>query len=223
MFLKDSEAIRTAIHDLVTGHTVDEPIGMAVAFWGDGAERMLPSGRHYQVICNLSMGGTNPQVIRQLMTRPDVEVLHMPDLHAKVVVAADGAVVSSANFSANGLWLEGAPSTGWQEAGMFIPAADPEFVQVYGWFAQRWREAKPVTEDVLEQAMRQWQARLVQRPGVPEATSDAEPAEATSAEVIPELVESELFQAKIKTQKCDPDGSHLVGRGIRKGAGPPSR
>lgn len=199
MFLRDSNAIRTAIHNLISGHTTDEPIGLAVAFWGAGAEGMLSTGRRYRVICNLSMGGTNPQVIAQVMERSDVEVRHLPDLHAKVVVALNGAVVSSANFSANGLGLEGAPSGGWQEAGVFIPAEDGEFAQVYGWFALRWRAAMPVTPEVLELATRQWQLRAVDSPEVDEVAVIDEPTPAATLDSIPELVESELFQAKIKS------------------------
>lgn len=199
MFLRDSNAIRTAIHELVAGHTADEPIGLAVAFWGAGAEGMLPAGGRYQVICNLSMGGTNPKVIAQLMDRSDVEVRHLPDLHAKVVVGAGGAVVSSANFSANGLGMEGATSSGWQEAGVFIPAADAEFTQVYGWFVLRWRAASPVTTEVLELATRQWQAWAVDSPKVNEVAAVEKPTPTATHDSIPELVENELFQAKIKS------------------------
>lgn len=199
MFLRDSNAIRTAIHDLVAGHTEDEPIGLAVAFWGAGAEGMLPAGGRYQVICNLSMGGTNPKVIAQLMERSDVEVRHLPDLHAKVVVAAGGSVVSSANFSANGLGLEGVTSSGWQEAGVFIPAADAEFVQVYGWFAQHWRAASPVTAEVLEEAEKQWQTRTVERPAFEISPENGPLSEQSRA--CPELAESDLFQPRIEPPK----------------------
>lgn len=199
MFLRDSNSIRIAIHDLVAGHTTDEPIGLAVAFWGAGAEGMLSTGRCYQVICNLSVGGTNPQVIAQLMERSDVEVRHLPDLHAKVVVGAGGAVVSSANFSANGLGLAGATNSGWQEAGVFIPAADAEFAQVYGWFALHWRAASPVTSEVLELATRQWQPRAVDWPEDNGVALVDELTPAATLDSTPELLESELFQAKIKS------------------------
>jgi len=154
MFLGSSKDIQENIVRLVAGHDVDEPIAIAVAFWGTGAEALLPADRRFRLICNLSMGGTNPAVIETLLARPGIEVRHLPDLHAKVVLTASGAVVSSANFSANGLGL---PSgVGWQEAGMLIPADDPEFVKTHGWFEQLWRMAQPITETTLAEAAKQW-------------------------------------------------------------------
>jgi hypothetical protein len=154
MFLGSSEQIREGIARLIAAHDVTEPIGLAVAFWGAGAEAMLPMDRHFRVICNLSMGGTNPTTIENLMAREGVEVRHLPELHAKVVVAVSGAVVSSANFSANGLGLEG--GAGWQEAGMLIAPDGPEFKKINAWFDARWGVAQPVTETLLSEAARQW-------------------------------------------------------------------
>ncbi|EXI65167.1 MAG: hypothetical protein AW08_03439 [Candidatus Accumulibacter adjunctus] len=154
MFLASSRDIQENIVRLMARHGVDEPIAIAVAFWGKGAEALLPADRRFRLICNLSMGGTNPAVIETLLARPGIDVRHLPDLHAKVVLTASGAVVSSANFSANGLGLDG--GAGWQEAGMLIPADDPEFVKAYGWFEQLWRMAQPITETTLAEAAKQW-------------------------------------------------------------------
>lgn len=200
MFLGSSRDIQENIVRLMAGHDVDEPIAIAVAFWGEGAEALLPADRRFRLICNLSMGGTNPAVIETLLARPGIEVRHLPDLHAKVVLTASGAVVSSANFSANGLGLEDCSGDGWQEAGIAIPATDPEFVKIYAWFEARWRAASAVDGAVLEQARKGWLERAsLPSIAMPDA-SEASPV--ADADTPPELQEADLFQQKTKPRNA---------------------
>lgn len=200
MFLGSSKDIQENIVRLVAGHDVDEPIAIAVAFWGTGAEALLPADRRFRLICNLSMGGTNPAVIEKLLARPGIEVRHLPDLHAKVVLTASGAVLSSANFSANGLGLEDRSGNGWQEAGISIPATDPEFIKIYAWFDARWRAALAVDGAVLERARKGW----LERASLPSIAMPDAPKESPvgDADTPPELQEADLFQPKIKPRNA---------------------
>ena len=73
-------ALAKAIYDITKSDSVD----CAVAFWGDGAERMFRNfdSRELRIICNLRMGGTNPDVIARM--QGFAKVRHCDTLHAKV-------------------------------------------------------------------------------------------------------------------------------------------
>lgn len=196
MFLGHNQQIRDCVTRLIETHDAAEPIAIAVAFWGAGAESLLPADKHFRVICNLAMGGTNPAVIESLMARAGTEVRHLSDLHAKVILASAGALVSSANFSANGLGLEG--GNGWREAGVSIAANDPEFVKVFGWFEQQWRAALPVDAPVLARARTAWSIHSAAAVAGELGESAAGLAPIVAEESPAELRESDLFQPATK-------------------------
>lgn len=87
---------------------------VAVAFWGRGAESIVHRrrGKPVKIICNLTSGGTNPATIETLQGIDKVILKQCDRLHAKVIVGSKTAVVGSANFSCNGLNLEGEESEG---------------------------------------------------------------------------------------------------------------
>lgn len=141
----------------------------AVAFWGAGAGVDLGitlMGARAKVICNLATGGTNPQAIRQLMDA-GVQVRQRDDLHAKVYLFPDGAVLGSSNASSNGLSMQGGECSGWTEANLLT--AEPCVLGELGtWFDQHWEAAREVTEDDLAAAWNAWSRRRrhVPRPPV---------------------------------------------------------
>ncbi|MBL3607159.1 hypothetical protein [Pseudomonas syringae] len=49
----------------------EQNLDFAVAFWGDGAENLIPldSARSVRIICNLRTGGTNPAVVRYFLSK----------------------------------------------------------------------------------------------------------------------------------------------------------
>jgi hypothetical protein len=112
-FLNTKEALLEIRKQFETSSTAD----LAVAFWGKGAPEELgisKSQARLTVICNLSMGGTNPAVIRSLRTTHGAPTVRQNDrLHAKVYLFAHAAVIGSSNASANGLALEGSELTHW--------------------------------------------------------------------------------------------------------------
>ncbi|CUH99630.1 phospholipase D family protein [Leisingera aquaemixtae] len=90
---------------------------LAIAFWGNGALKLFGdqplSG--VEVICNLKMGGTNPNVVRDLLGR-GAQVFALDRLHAKFgVVGNQLGFVGSSNASVNGLGLQGMDQSGWEE------------------------------------------------------------------------------------------------------------
>jgi hypothetical protein len=160
MFL-DSTNYLIALDRLVSDA---KSIDMAVAFWGKGAEELLKnrSKRRTRVICNLTSGGTNTDVIKNIQAIVGVEVRHLPNLHAKVILGDKRAILGSANCSANGLNLEGGEVKDWQEAG-YVISSMTEIDQIRDWYSKRWTDAQAVTPELLDQARKIWKPRRKSR------------------------------------------------------------
>lgn len=127
----------------------------AVAFWGNGSQKLFKGTNLAQIkiICNLKMGGTNPEVIRDLKKR-NADVRQHNLLHAKVYLSDDVAVIASANASTNGLGLEGRGEP-WVEAGVLTRKIE----RVSAWFEALWTKSKEITEQDLDDAQRVWDQR----------------------------------------------------------------
>jgi hypothetical protein len=133
----------------------------AVAFWGQDADARIPakSLRDARLICNLRSGGTNPQVIRKLWTVNRRCIRQHDALHAKVYLSSAGAVVTSANLSANGLGHEGNAAALWEEAGVFLPPG-PDIARIADWFDNLWdNRARAIKEADLAAAAQAWEER----------------------------------------------------------------
>ncbi|MBY0339441.1 MAG: phospholipase D family protein [Acetobacteraceae bacterium] len=143
-------ALSKAIHAMIAsdaGH-----LDCAVAYWGGGLPPFAApkNGHKVRVICNLSSGGTNPDVIRRLLKTDRVEVRQLDTLHAKVFVSPDAAIVGSANASVNAIGRVG-DSEKLIEAGCRL--ANPSVVQA--WFDDLWSQCKKkITETDLQKAPR---------------------------------------------------------------------
>ena len=154
MFLDSENYLPTLKKVIVEAASID----MAVAFWGNGAEKLLlGSDKPIRIVCNLTSGGTNPSVIEAIQKR-GVEVRHLSDLHAKVILGGRTAILGSANCSANGLSLEGEETNGWQEAG-YVITSEPDIAQMQDWFLERWHSAEGVTPQLLKRALDTWKTR----------------------------------------------------------------
>jgi hypothetical protein len=201
MFIGSASNILHALTHLSDMQTALRPIGMAVAFWGEGAQDILRMDRRYKLVCNLAAGGTNPKVIRELLQRSNVEVKHLPNLHAKVSVFEHGAIVSSANFSRSGLWFEGETAGGWDEAGYELSPVDASFSDVERWFEALFARSLHISEEVLQEAETAWNQRVIPEPTVADPIA-AEPEKPPCMAVAPvrsvELEEDELFMPFIK-------------------------
>lgn len=140
-----------------------ETIDIAVAFWGKGAEQLIPlTGKKLRILCNLAMGGTNPEVIEKLKTYPSVTIQALNHLHAKVVIGSRKAIIGSANFSANGLNFEGEELSGWREAGYQVSAPE-QLEEMRAWFEKCWAESDVITPPMIADAKRLWSQRSASR------------------------------------------------------------
>lgn len=156
MFLESGSEIRKKIQKLID-ETRDQPMRMAVAYWGKGTSLVFP--RETLVICDLESGGCNPDAIRKLVGQSHIKVRTHADFHAKVVVGDTAAIVSSANISINGIGVEGGAASGTQEAGMLVPAGQGDYRAICEWFDERWNHAEHVTPEMLAKAGIRWSAR----------------------------------------------------------------
>lgn len=75
--------VRTTVRRLLADSS---SLKAAVAFWGKGASEQLGLADHAEkvtIICNLQMGGTNPDEIDNMCKT--MSVFHRDDLHARSI------------------------------------------------------------------------------------------------------------------------------------------
>lgn len=135
---------------------------LAVAFWGTGAADELgltDPNVNGRIICNLRMGGTNPDEIQKLL---DIgfQVRQCDTLHSKVYLGEQGAVIGSSNASANGLAFQGSECSGWIETNVYLPASAPH-EELSTWFETFWLsdEVRLIDETDIEVARERWRHR----------------------------------------------------------------
>ena len=156
MFISSSE-YRNQIEELVQQA---QEVKVAVAFWGRDSEVIFTShaDKPIRIICNLQSGGTNPQSIRTLKTRPNIEVRQLEKLHAKVVFSEKSAIVGSANLSIAGLSRETDEDSGWIEAGIKTEATD-QLEQIGVWYENQWELSRKIEDTDLKEAQERWNLR----------------------------------------------------------------
>jgi len=154
-----------AIKDLLLTET---KLRIAVAFIGDGATQLInPNANDVQIICNLTMGGTNPKEVRKLIKKYGKNnVRQVDNLHAKLYIGAEYAIVGSANMSANGL---GTQPNALREAGYQFKLGQPSGKRSIDWFDVQWKEAHLITNDDLKNAEDKWKRRDPVRNGEPDS------------------------------------------------------
>lgn len=129
----------------------------AVAFWGLGVEGILNVADEgcgpVRIVCDLSMGGSNPDALRALGAPDEPSIRHRDGLHAKIYLSDRGAVVGSANASENGLGF-GPGGPGLVEAATFHAPGSPTWEGAASWFERLDAEATQVDEAALVRARR---------------------------------------------------------------------
>jgi hypothetical protein len=169
MFVAGDEYSR-AVKELFA---TDQPLDVAIAFWGKGAEAKALSKGNAQrrIICNLASGGTNPKVVTALREAIRVSIKKLDNLHAKVIIGSDVAIVGSANFSANGLGLEDGELAHWEEAGYVIRGASA-VAPLQAWFNALWaHRADDICPEDIAAAELAWEQRRFRRPPATPSTS----------------------------------------------------
>ena len=133
-----------------------------VAFWGNGALGLFDGMskeclRGIRIVCNLTMGGTNPQVIKDMLDR-EIAVRHNSTLHSKVYWTDKGVIVGSANASANGLSLESVAQEGWLECALY--SNHRRMIDEIGRYVdEMWCESKKIKPYDLREARKNWNWR----------------------------------------------------------------
>lgn len=136
----------------------------AVAFWGHGVVTELFGGEtldrsDVQVICDLSMGATNPTALRALGAPNSKNIRYLNDLHAKVYISDFGAVIGSANASRNGIGFNQS-DPGLLEAGVFVPKNSDVWRAAAQWFDLKFEKAQVIGDAELNEAQLEWDTRL---------------------------------------------------------------
>lgn len=183
MFLESKESVLATLQRLTELQPAEKPLQIAVAYWGAGADAIIVPEKRYQIICSLIGGSTNPAVITTLRSMPNVEIRHLTELHAKVLIAENYAIVGSANISANGLGIGSAVGAGLLEAAAVIDAAETR-----EWFDALWKNSSAVFDEDIACAAELWANRVNQTPAGSAAVAAREP---------PQLLETELFKSAI--------------------------
>ncbi|NVZ84722.1 hypothetical protein HX836_23200 [Pseudomonas yamanorum] len=150
----------------------EQNLDFAVAFWGDGAENLIPlnAARSVRIICNLRTGGTNPAVVRYFLSKikdgnSSLQIKHSSHLHAKVVVGQNQALIGSANMSTNGLGLEDGGLARWMEAGIHTRDSQ-EVASAHEWFNSLWEsdDVSTIADEDLLAAQIAWDRKQNARP-----------------------------------------------------------
>lgn len=161
-FITERQVVRVIQKKLEDGSS----LSAAVAFWGSGAADKL-NIRHknahlIEIVCNLRMGGTNPNEVKELQRR-DVKVKHRDDLHAKVYIFDDSVIIGSSNASANGLAFQEGDALSWREANVFT--SDQQIVaKAKLWFEEINNNASFVLSKDLKIASDAWSKRRSRNP-----------------------------------------------------------
>ncbi|MCC5958737.1 MAG: phospholipase D family protein [Rhodobacteraceae bacterium] len=136
----------------------------AVAFWGKDAEKELfgPGPLEWsnvQIVCDLSMGGTNPATLRALGAPDNPNIRYLDGLHAKVFMSDLGAVVGSANASNNGIGFMGGNAQ-LLEAGTYFGPDSDSCRTISDWFDDlSKRKSKRIDSTALNAAQLAWNSR----------------------------------------------------------------
>ncbi|WP_298281515.1 phospholipase D family protein [Acidocella sp.] len=137
-------------------------IRCAVAFWGNGAAQFLFSSQtarinDARIMCDISMGATNPNELRALGAPNNTGLKHLKNLHAKVYLSGQGVVITSANASSNGIGF--GPPADLIEAGSFHAVDSVAYKAAAKWFEQIWRRSQKVDDQALSEAEVRWNRR----------------------------------------------------------------
>lgn len=159
-FLRENQ-----LSDSIKKLLMTEPtLRIATAFIGSGANQLIGNNcTDVKIVCNLTMGGTNPHEVATLIQQfGKSNVRQINNLHAKLYIGAEYAIVGSANMSNNGLGFQ---PTALREAGYMFPLDPSNPHDSLDWFDQLWGEAREITPKDLRDAEEKWKRRDKNRDG----------------------------------------------------------
>jgi phosphatidylserine/phosphatidylglycerophosphate/cardiolipin synthase-like enzyme len=150
-FLPNPARIRGAVGTLAKQ---SKRMDLAVAFVGrDWSDALAHCQGNLRLICWLSSTNTNPRAVRQLIKRPKTKVRQRDGMHAKVYLTDVGAVVGSANLSAEA--LSEIEQNGRDEAAVFLNDKVSRDT-IDKWFSKLWNDpsTRQITKPDLRQAIK---------------------------------------------------------------------
>lgn len=126
------------IRSAISASIANGEFAIAVAYWGGDAYKAIGldgdlRGRG-RILCNLSSGACDPNVIRNLISR-GADVRSLSKLHAKAYIGSGRAVIGSSNASNRGLGL--VDGCGWSEACVSVEGAKA-LKGLRSWFDELW-------------------------------------------------------------------------------------
>ncbi len=161
-------AISEAIKRVLGGRDVR----CAVAFWGEGAaEFIVGSGTKLEdvrILCDIDLGATSPRALRALGAPTNADLREHPRLHAKVYISDLGAVVGSANMSANGLGF--GKKIGLEEAAVFLEPNSSSAHAAADWFDRMYKPAPVIGKEALRRAEKKYRPPRAMIPLAPVRT-----------------------------------------------------
>lgn len=153
----DDEHLGAAIAEIARG----AGLRCAVAFWGTGAvDHLFPAGGlpgDARIVCDLSMGLTNPEELRAMGAPSNRRLKHLVGLHAKIYISDRGAIICSANASDNGIGFRDV--AGLVEAGVLLGPETSGYSEAVAWFKRIWRRSALVDPAALAKATDAWDRR----------------------------------------------------------------
>ena len=111
---------------------------------------VLATADDWQIVTDVeawigTFGGSTRDEIRELITTNRERIHHFPDVHAKVVLSSEPAVVGSANLTQKGV-------VGRTEIGVRF-TDDAKIDELNEWFTRLWSESGPVDSGELDEFM----------------------------------------------------------------------
>jgi hypothetical protein len=172
-FLNGSETLESIARLLISE---DTEIAIAVAFWGGAAAERLSikkwTAQKIRLVCNAASGACNPETLRFLSKKFGASFKTNLNLHAKVYWTPRKVIITSANASASGLYLEDGEITGNIEAG--VASTSQQLIgEVKDWFNNLFASpgTKVVDKAVIKAAEKTWERRRQDRVSVATASS----------------------------------------------------
>ncbi len=138
---------------------------VACAFIGKGFNKHLLKTQKdgkLDLICDISMGGTNPDELKTLGAPNAANLKHLDNFHAKVFLSDNGVVAGSANASENGIGWINSPLH--QEAGVFYGPKTKLFKKADKWFAEKWGRALQIDKIALKAAKTRFKSGMNGQP-----------------------------------------------------------
>lgn len=189
-------------------------LDIAVAFWGAGAVEQLGldgAKKSYRVLLDLTSGGSNPEVVAQLLKLRPKFVRCVSRLHAKAFIGESEVVIGSANASANGLGAEGNEATHWRELGLATKSPS-DVAAAQAWFTSLWGNSMAITPKMLADAKTKWERRQKTRPHDLGTNSDL----LTAASANPNAFKNRGIYITVSTEKLSPKAAEARAEKAKK-------